>query len=173
MNGTLFIDGYNVINAWPMLKKYKEQELELSRDKLLDALAGYGKYSGYNVIVVFDANEVSGSLGSEYYYADMKVVFTKEGETADSYIEKNAYILVRTGECVYVVTSDYAEQQAILWAGAYRMPARELINNCLALKNKLSEIYGIKKDGSARNELEARLNDNIAKELEKIRRRRS
>ncbi|MPM45228.1 hypothetical protein SDC9_91914 [bioreactor metagenome] len=167
---SLLVDGYNVINAWPELMALKD--LEHSRDKLIDIVANYGAYQSYNVLIVFDANGVPGAVTEQHMYNDVNVVFTGEGETADSYIEKTAYFLVRQGERVYVVTSDWAEQLMILGAGAFRIPARELIRDVKRVNKQVKERFTESALNFRRHELGNRLNNEVAKRLDDIRRGR-
>ncbi|MGI6092602.1 MAG: NYN domain-containing protein [Veillonellaceae bacterium] len=166
----LLVDGYNVINAWPELMVLND--LEHSRDKLIDIMANYGSYHGYNVLIVFDAHGVSGAVTEQHIYNDVNVVFTGEGETADSYIERTAYNLVRQGERVYVVTSDWAEQLVILGAGAFRIPARELICDVKRVNKLVQERFAESALKSRRHELGNRLNSEVAKRLDDLRRGR-
>ncbi|MFV0558929.1 MAG: NYN domain-containing protein [Enterococcus sp.] len=122
----LLVDGYNMIGAWPELKLLKNQEkLEDARDKLLEILSNYAKYEGLEVILVFDAQFVPG-ITQKYTKYQVQVVFTEEGETADSYIERVAGELNNRLTQVWVATSDLAEQWVIFSQGALRTSAREL-----------------------------------------------
>ena len=168
----LLVDGYNVINSWPELVELKDN-LEHVRDKLVDILAGYGAYKDYRIIVVFDAHAVTG--GNTYLEVvpeRLQVVYTREGETADSYIERMAYQLVRAGKSVYVVTSDRAEQLAILGAGAWRVSAREFRNQVLEVDNRILEGYGDTVLNYRRHELQSHLNRDVARRLDEMRRGR-
>lgn len=166
----LLVDGYNVINAWPELMSLKD--LEHARDKLVEILANYGSYQNYEVIIVFDAHGVSGAVNEQQIYSNVAVVFTGEGETADSYIERTAYNLVRQGDRVYVVTSDWAEQLVILGAGAFRIPARELIRDVKRVNKLVKEKFADATLNYRRHEIGSRLNNDIAKRLDDIRRGR-
>lgn len=166
----LLVDGYNVINAWPELMALKD--LEHARDKLVDIIANYSVYKSYRAVVVFDAHGVPGADTQEYVYNDIAIVFTSEGETADSYIEKTAYNLVRQGEKVYVVTSDWAEQLIILGAGAFRIPARELIGDVKRVNKLVKERFTESALKYRRHELGNRLTSEVAKRLDDIRRGR-
>lgn len=168
----LLVDGYNVINAWPELIELKDN-LEHVRDKLVDILAGYGAYKDYRVIVVFDAHATAAvQTLSEVVPGLLQVVFTKEGETADSYIERTAYQLVREGNPVYVVTSDWAEQLTVLGAGAWRISARELRNDVLATDKVIKEGYGKSIINYRRHELQSRLGREIVERLNDMRKGR-
>lgn len=122
----LLVDGYNIINAWPELEEAKNVSLEAAREKLLDIMADYAGHTGIRVMVVFDAHQVEKSRGMQYDRNGVRVVFTKEGETADHFIEKMADLFARQ-EKVRVATSDWIEQQIIMGRGATRISARELL----------------------------------------------
>ena len=120
----LFIDGYNIINQWKTLKNYTES-IENSRNKLIEELIEYKAYKGINVIVVFDAHLVKGSNEKKETISGVEVVFTKEHETADSYIEKQLDKIGRD-EIVQVATSDNSIQQIVLARGGTRISAEEM-----------------------------------------------
>ncbi|EAA0304849.1 NYN domain-containing protein [Listeria monocytogenes] len=122
----LIVDGYNMIGAWPELVLLKNQDrLEDAREALLNRLSNYAKYEGLKIIVVFDAQLVPGVTQSYTKY-QLEVIFTEEGETADSYIERIAGELNNRLTQVTVATSDLAEQWVIFSQGALRTSAREL-----------------------------------------------
>lgn len=120
----LFIDGYNIINQWKTLRNYTET-IENSRNKLIEDLIEYKAYKGINVIVVFDAHLVKGSNEKKEIISGVEVVYTKEHETADSYIEKQIAKLGRE-EIVQVATSDNFIQQIVLARGGTRISAEEM-----------------------------------------------
>ncbi|MCL2499967.1 MAG: NYN domain-containing protein [Defluviitaleaceae bacterium] len=125
----LLVDGYNVIHADDALARAAEDSLETARLKLCDLLCEYRALSIYRVIVVFDAHLVAGGVGSVTDYRNIKVVFTKEAETADRYIERAAYKMARMKENkVTVATSDVLEQLIILGQGASRITADALLS---------------------------------------------
>ncbi len=121
----LFVDGYNIINAWDNLKELSKTNLEEARNELLDILAEYKHYSGIEVYVVFDAYSVKGNIGSEESYKGVYVVYTKENELADHYIERVLNEIGRDFN-IRVATSDWVEQQIVLSRGGTRLSAREL-----------------------------------------------
>lgn len=122
----LIVDGYNMIGAWPELVTLKNQDrLEDARENLLQRLSNYAKYEGLRIIVVFDAQLVPG-ITQNYKKYQLEVVFTEEGETADSYIERIAGELNDLLTQVTVATSDLAEQWVVFSQGALRTSAREL-----------------------------------------------
>lgn len=165
------IDGYNVINAWPELIALRDN-LEYARDKLVDIVAEYGAYEHYTITVVFDALFTPYDSSYEQVNPHLEVIFTDEGETADSYIEKLTYNLVKEGKEVHVVTSDWAEQTVILGAGAYRMSSRELRKAVKKAKKKIEEEYIHNPMILSRNELGARIHDEIAKKMDELRKRK-
>ncbi len=122
----LLVDGYNIIHAWPDLRTLARQDLEGARLRLVDRLRNYQGWKGCKVIVVFDAYKVKQGGGSVEQLEDVWVVYTKEAETADMYIEKTTYALGKEEHRVRVATSDGLEQLIILGHGAVRMSAGEL-----------------------------------------------
>ncbi len=131
----LFIDGYNLINQWSYYKDVA-RNIENSRNKLIELLVEYQAYRGIKVIVVFDAHLVKGSVEKREVVSGVEVIYTKEHETADSYIEKQ---LDRIGryERVQVATSDNSIQQIVLARGGTRISAHEMI---LELENTKKDI---------------------------------
>lgn len=121
----LFVDGYNIINSWEILKTKAQISLEEARIELLEILSEYQHYSGIVIIVVFDAHQVKGNSGTREDYKGVKVIYTKENETADNYIERVLDDIGRIKR-VRVATSDWMEQQIVLSRGGTRISAREL-----------------------------------------------
>lgn len=121
----LLVDGYNVIFAWEELKELADESLELAREALIEVLSNYKGFSGKEIIVVFDAYRVKGERREVERAGNIDVVYTKEAETADMYIEKVTHELSRNHR-VRVATSDGLEQVIILAGGALRMSAAEL-----------------------------------------------
>ena len=119
----LLVDGYNIIFAWDELKSLARQDVSAARSALCDLLANYRGARQCEVIVVFDAYKVKGSPGSVEQYNGIYVVYTREAETADAYIEKTTYDLSKHHR-VRVATSDALEQLIILGHGALRISAR-------------------------------------------------
>ena len=165
---TIFVDGYNVINSWPNLKKIKDYSLESSRQKLIDTLLNYSEFKGYKLFIVFDAHMVKGSLEKKERQGNLVVVFTKDGETADNYIEKMVDQVGRKSE-VLVVTSDSIEQQVTFQRGATRMSSIEFYHEVINIEKKI-QIRTEKNYLEKRNWLEDRIDKKILEELEKIRR---
>ncbi|MBQ8002548.1 MAG: TetM/TetW/TetO/TetS family tetracycline resistance ribosomal protection protein, partial [Clostridia bacterium] len=120
----LLIDGYNIIYSDENLKKAAQASLADARNLLIDMAATYNSLKQIEVIVVFDAYRVKGNQGSVEQHGNINVVYTKEAETADAYIEKVTHALVKNHR-VRVATSDNLEQVIILGNNALRMSARE------------------------------------------------
>ena len=120
----LLVDGYNIMFAWEELKEAARYNLDQARQMLMDVLCNYRSMQSAEVILVFDAYKVQGSLGSVEKYNNIYVIYTKEAETADAYIEKATYEISRRHR-VRVATSDGLEQRIILGNGALRVSAQE------------------------------------------------
>lgn len=122
----LFVDGYNMIGSWPhLVKLQRRNDLATARDLLLRELSEYAKYEDIEVRVVFDAQFVPG-VQKKYDYHNLTVIFTKEDEIADSYIEKAVGEENLFTTNVYVATSDLAEQWLVFQRGASRKSANDL-----------------------------------------------
>lgn len=165
----IFVDGYNVVNSWHNLKKDKEISLDSARQKLIDILHNYGAVNECKVILVFDGYKVSGNLENKYEHnKNLTVIFTRDGETADAYIEKEVNTLGRRFE-VYVVTSDCLEQQTIFQRGAVRISSVEFYNLVFKTSEDIKE--STKKLGASnRNSLQDNIDEDILRKLEAIRR---
>ncbi|HZK01098.1 MAG TPA: NYN domain-containing protein [Tissierellaceae bacterium] len=160
----LFVDGYNIINSWESLKEKQKISLEDARDSLLEILADYHHYSGIEIIVVFDAHLVKGNSGKEFTYKGIDVVFTKELETADHYIERTLDSLGRIKR-IRVATSDWLEQQMVLSRGGTRISARELE---VEIYNARRMIKRRKKINNTKNNVYlGKLDDSIIDKLDK------
>lgn len=122
----LLVDGYNVIFSWDFLKEQATDNIEGARSALINILCNYQGYKKCNVILVFDAYKVKGNGREVEKINNITVVYTKEAETADMYIEKASYKLARNNK-VRVVTSDALEQLIILGNGALRVSSREFL----------------------------------------------
>jgi len=118
----LLVDGYNIIFAWEDLTDIAKTSLENARNRLIDILCNYQGFRGCEVIVVFDAYKVKNNPGEVEKIRNITVVYTKEAETADMYIEKVTHEIGKRHR-VRVATSDGLEQLIILGNGAYRMSA--------------------------------------------------
>ena len=121
----LLIDGYNIIFSWEELKSLAQDNLEAARNALVERISVYKVFKGCEIIVVFDAYKVKGNRGEVEEEKGISIVYTKESQTADAYIEKTAKELTKNYN-VTVATSDGAEQLIIFGSGAYRMPASHL-----------------------------------------------
>lgn len=122
----LLVDGYNVIFSWDFLKELAKDNVDGARSTLINILCNYQGYRKCNVILVFDAYKVKGNSGEVEKLNNITVVYTKEAETADMYIEKASYKLAKNNK-VRVVTSDALEQLIILGNGALRVSSREFL----------------------------------------------
>ena len=143
MKQYLLVDGYNIIGAWPELRKLADENLlEDARDRLVEMLANYQGYSGKRIILVFDAHQVPG-LGGRYKQSGLEIIYTKEKETADEVIERLTGELAGRRSIVQVATSDSTEQHVAFGRGAIRTSARELLlavrESETNIRKKLSE----------------------------------
>ncbi|MCI8670340.1 MAG: GTP-binding protein [Lachnospiraceae bacterium] len=136
----LLVDGYNVIYAWEDLRELAEVNMDAARDRLLDIMCNYQGYRQCNLIVVFDAYKVRGFQGEATRYHNIEVVFTKEAETADQYIEKLAHNFGRKYR-VTVATSDGLEQIIIMGQGCSLLSSRELKLEVERLNQQIREEY--------------------------------
>lgn len=167
----IFIDGYNVLNSWPNLKDLKNISFDGARNKLVDILHNYGSYNDCKVILVFDGHKVAGNIeNKEEINKNLSIVFTKDGETADAYIEKEVHSIGRRYE-VYVVTSDWLEQQTIFQRGAVRMSSLEFYNEVIGLENKI-RIKAENNMNSQKNNLGDNIDEDVLNKLEELRRSR-
>lgn len=141
----LFVDGYNILNSWEGLKEIGKVDLEAARLELIEILAEYYHYTGIEIIVVFDAHMVKGNNGKEENYKGIKIVFTKENETADHYIERTLDSIGRIRR-VRVATSDWLEQQLVLSRGGTRISARELELEIINEKNRIKRKSNFQKE---------------------------
>ena len=134
----LLVDGYNVIFAWDELKALAQQSLADARAQLQDILCNYSGVTGRDVILVFDAYKVPGGSGSVEKYLNIFVVYTKETQTADAYIEKTTYE-VKGAVRVRVATSDGPEQMIALGNRALRVSAREFKREVIAVQGSIAD----------------------------------
>jgi len=135
----LLIDGYNIIFAWESLKKLAEESLESARNELVERISVYKVFKGCEIIVVFDAYKVKGNRGEVEKRHGITVVYTKESQTADAYIEKVAKELTKNYN-VTVATSDSTEQLIIFGSGAQRLPARLFEDELINVENGVREM---------------------------------
>ena len=138
----LLVDGYNIVFAWEDLKDLanNHNNLDGARIRLQDMMCNYQAYKKVNLIVVFDAYKVKGNPGDALDYHNIHVVFTKEAQTADAYIEKFTRQMSKDYD-ITVATSDALEQMIVLGAGAKRMSARDLLEDVDRMGQELREKY--------------------------------
>ena len=132
----LLVDGYNIIFAWEELADLARTNIESARNKLMDILCDYQGFRQMTVILVFDAYRVEGGQGEVSRYNNIHVVYTKEAETADQYIEKTVHEMGKQYQ-VTVATSDATEQVIIMGQGARRLSARDLKEEIDAARKEL------------------------------------
>lgn len=136
----LLVDGYNIIFAWDELKELAKINLDSARTRLMDMLCNYQGYKKMKLILVFDAYKVSGGQGSVLQYHNIHVIYTKEAETADQYIEKTVNEIGQKYD-VTVATSDSLEQMIIFGSGARRLSAKGLWEEMQASQAELREEF--------------------------------
>ncbi|MCR5160329.1 MAG: NYN domain-containing protein [Lachnospiraceae bacterium] len=163
----LLVDGYNIIFAWDDLKDLAKVSMDAARGKLLDILANYQGYRKMTLIVVFDAYKVQGGVGETFKYHNIYVVYTRESETADSYIEKTVHAIAKESD-VTVATSDAAEQMIIWGSGARRLSARELREEIRETCREIQELY-LKVHPGGKVYLFDHLSEDLASFLEDVR----
>lgn len=134
----LLVDGYNIIFAWDELKALAAENLEGARTKLMEIMCNYQGFCGCHLILVFDAYKVKGNPGSVEQFHNISVVYTKEAETADMYIEKTTKEIARKKR-VRVATSDGMEQIIILGHGATRISARAFQEEVKRVNDRIAE----------------------------------
>ncbi len=144
----LLVDGYNIIFAWPELRSLALHDIKAARDRLMDELSDFAGSRKEELILVFDAYKVAGGEREVYRYHNIDVIFTREAETADLYIEKTARELSRNYG-VTVATSDAVEQVIIMGAGAVRMSASGLLEEVESTKRQIREQYLERTDSGA------------------------
>lgn len=163
----LLVDGYNVIFAWEELNELAKASIDAARNKLMDILSNYQGFTGCTLILVFDAYKVKGSQGEVQKYHNIYVVYTKEAETADQYIEKTTHEIGRKYK-VTVATSDALEQVIVMGQGAYRMSARDFYEEVERTEKQIREINE-QQHGEKRNYLLDYAKEEDAKHMEEVR----
>ncbi len=140
-NGTeyVLVDGYNVIHAWDNLRELVGEHMEVARNLLINTLCNYQGYKKCELILVFDAYKLKGHDREVEKYGNITIVYTKEAETADMYIERASYKLAKNNR-VRVVTSDGMEQLIIIGNGAIRVTAREFREEIDNAEREIREI---------------------------------
>lgn len=163
----LLVDGYNIIFAWEELNELAKASIDAARNKLMDILSNYQGFSGCTLILVFDAYKVKGNQGEVQKYHNIYVVYTKEAETADQYIEKTTHEIGRKYK-VTVATSDALEQVIVMGQGAYRISARDFYEEVERTEKQIREINE-RERGEKRNYLLDYAKEEDAREMEKVR----
>ena len=167
----MLVDGYNIIHAWDELRELMEDvSLESARVKLIDTLSNYKGVQKATIIVVFDAYLVKGNPGSVSKYHNIYVVYTKEAETADHYIERVVTSMPKHYR-VRVATTDGLEQIIISGQGAVRMSAKELHNQVHQAETELRRQY-IENRPPKNNMLADNLDEEALNSLENLRRQK-
>ena len=137
----LLVDGYNVIFAWDDLRKLADGNLDAARRRLMDILCNYAGYRRCVPILVFDAYKVRGGAREVEQYHNLYVVYTREAETADMYIERATHELAKEHR-TRVVSSDGAEQIIVMGHGALRVSARAFEEEVRAVEKEIREFLG-------------------------------
>ena len=163
----LLVDGYNIIFAWEELNELAKASIDAARNKLMDILSNYQGFIGCTLILVFDAYKVKGNQGEVQKHHNIYVVYTKEAETADQYIEKTTHEIGRKYK-VTVATSDALEQVIVMGQGAYRISARDFYEEVERTEKQIREINE-RERGEKRNYLLDYAKEEDAREMEKVR----
>lgn len=167
MKPLLLVDGYNIIGAWP--EAYRQKwPVDECRDRLLRQIEDYAGATGEEVILVFDGYQSARRQRSEEKLSHATVVFTKQGETADQYIERQVALCPRYRP-VRVATSDGLEQSQVLKGGAVRVSARELLMELNEHKRRQRERQS-RQAVFKRNPLSSHLTREQVEKLERMRR---
>jgi len=135
----LLVDGYNVIFSWEKLKQTAKENIDAARNMLINILCNYQGYKKCELILVFDAYKVKGNVREVEKIGNISVVYTKEAETADMYIEKTSHKLAKNNR-VRVVTSDGLEQLIILGGGALRVSSRAFLTEVEQAEKEIMSI---------------------------------
>lgn len=163
----LLVDGYNIIFAWDELKDLAKISLESARGKLMDILCNYQGYRKMTLILVFDAYKVEGNAGEVQKYHNIHVIYTKEAETADQYIEKTVHQIGRKYD-VTVATSDAAEQVIIWGQGAKRLSAKGLYRQIQETCREIQREF-LQEHPGGKNYLFENLSEDMAALMEEVR----
>lgn len=163
----LLVDGYNIIFAWEGLRDLANASIEAARNKLMDILSNYQGYKKNTLILVYDAYKVEGNTGEVMKYHNIYVVYTKEAETADQYIEKTVHEIGRKHR-VTVATSDALEQIIILGQGASRLSAAGLKEEIQAANIEIRSNY-LNQGQNGKNYLFDHLSDELQGLMEDVR----
>lgn len=166
MKPLLLVDGYNVIGAWAMAAQ-KRWPVEECRAQLLVRTEEYAAYLGYEAVLVYDGTHSERRIRSAEQVGDVRIVFTRHGETADQFIERLCDTQPRHRE-VRVVTNDAVEQLVVLGRGAARLPAREFLRE--VAQARAAQRARIEQPVPKRNTLLSRLPPEQQEALERMRR---
>ena len=151
----LLVDGYNIIGAWPCLKKTRDDGLEAARGELVEAITNYSAFQGYETQIIFDAQYQSAGSNREIITEFLTVHYTEFGQTADTYIEKAcAGLRHQIAQClisrVIVATSDRAQQLMVQGYGAQWLSAQQLCNEVESTVGRMRHRYQSKKQPKGR-----------------------
>lgn len=168
----LIVDGYNIIGAWPEFRTLREQDFELARERLIHAMAEYQAVTGLSVTIVFDAYLQPGRE-SRMQKSGIDIVYTRENETADEWIEKTAADWLQDIRVkLTVATNDYTEQWVIFTLGALRISAQELRREWKAAVAVIKQqTTSAKTTAQPRSKID--LPEDVLARLEAIRRRKN
>lgn len=162
----LLVDGYNIIFAWEELKRLSEVNIDSARDKLMDIMCNYQGYKKVNLILVFDAYKVHGGQRAMYDYHNIHIVYTKEAETADQYIEK---VTNKIGQKynVTVATSDRLEQMIVWGQGAKLLSAKGLWEEVEQVNREIRNTISANNDTVEKNKKGNYLFDHVSETMSK------
>lgn len=163
----LLVDGYNIIFSWEELNELAKENIHAARDKLMDILSNYQGYRKCTLILVFDAYKVEGHVEEIITYHNIYVVYTKEAETADQYIEKTVHRIGRQYQ-VTVATSDGLEQVIIMGQGAHRISAQGLKKEIEDTEKTAREEWHQRRQ-SSKTYLFDHMSEEMQEQMEKIR----
>ena len=163
----LLVDGYNIIFSWEELNELAKENIHAACDKLKDILSNYQGYRKCTLILVFDAYKVEGHQEEIIPYHNIYVVYTKEAETADQFIEKTVHKIGRQNQ-VTVATSDGLEQIIIMGQGAHRISARGLKKEIEDTEKAARQEWHQRRQ-SSKNYLFDNMSEELQAEMEKIR----
>lgn len=161
----LFVDGYNIIGAWPELVEIRNDNLEDARDQLIGQLMEFAVVSGFKVVLVFDGWRVKGGQNVQVENPYIEIHYSAEGVTADMLIERLVAKLPRH-QIVYVATSDRLEQETVLALGGLRISANELKRLMTREKRDAKHHMNTRKPDA--NPLDAHLHPDIREKLRRM-----
>jgi|SRR5690625_2878628 len=163
----LVVDGYNIIGDWDELNRLKRVDISQARNRLIELLVEYKAFTGFRVIIVFDALYVKG-IENKKIVNDVEIIYTRENETADECIERLVKSLKNVRNQVYVATSDYMEQRTIFSRGALRISARELQLEMRGMETNIR--HDLENKYNERAQTRIPINGKVLKKFEKWRR---